>query len=349
MKDRYLEVLEKFKALEERLSQITDFSSEEFRETLEEYKSLKDKVQLIMELQRVEEDISALEELLKESPDPELEIELENLREKAKRLDEEIMMSLIPRDPRDVGNAIIEIRAGVGGEEAALFAKDLARMYVRFAERKGWKVSIIDFTESDMGGYKEVVLLIEGKGAYGLLKFEAGVHRVQRVPITESSGRIHTSAASVVVLPEYEDVKIEVRPEDLKIETFRAGGAGGQHVNKTESAVRITHIPTGIVVTCQDERSQHQNREKAMRILVARLRDYYEMQREGEIKSLRRIYIGSGDRSEKIRTYNFPQNRITDHRINFTVYNLENVLDGELDEIINALISADLKARLEKS
>lgn len=349
MRDRYLEVLEKFKALEEKLSQITDFSSEEFRETLEEYKSLKDKVQLIMELQRVEEDISALEELLKESPDPELEIELENLREKAKRLDEEIMLSLIPRDPRDVGNAIIEIRAGVGGEEAALFAKDLARMYIRFAERKGWKVSIIDFTESDMGGYKEVVLLIEGKGAYGLLKFEAGVHRVQRVPITESSGRIHTSAASVVVLPEYEDVKIEIRPEDLKIETFRAGGAGGQHVNKTESAVRITHIPTGIVVTCQDERSQHQNREKAMRILMARLRDYYEMQREGEIKSLRRIYIGSGDRSEKIRTYNFPQNRVTDHRINFTVYNLENVLDGELDEIINALISADLKARLEKS
>ncbi|MFZ8833583.1 MAG: peptide chain release factor 1 [Candidatus Caldipriscus sp.] len=349
MKDRYLEVLEKFKALEEKLSQITDFSSEEFRETLEEYKSLKDKVQLIMELQRVEEDISALEELLKESPDPELEIELENLREKAKRLDEEIMMSLIPRDPRDVGNAIIEIRAGVGGEEAALFAKDLARMYIRFAERKGWKVSIIDFTESDMGGYKEVVLLIEGKGAYGLLKFEAGVHRVQRVPITESSGRIHTSAASVVVLPEYEDIKIEVRAEDLKIETFRAGGAGGQYVNKTESAVRITHIPTGIVVTCQDERSQHQNREKAMRILMARLRDYYEMQREGEIKSLRRIYIGSGDRSEKIRTYNFPQNRVTDHRINFTVYNLENVLDGELDEIINALISADLKARLEKS
>jgi peptide chain release factor 1 len=349
MKDRYLEVLEKFKALEEKLSQITDFSSEEFRETLEEYKSLKDKVQLIMELQRVEEDISALEELLKESPDPELEIELENLREKAEKLDEEIMLSLIPRDPRDVGNAILEITAGVGGEEAALFAKDLARMYIRFAERKGWKVSIIDFTESDMGGYKEVVLLIEGKGAYGLLKFEAGVHRVQRVPITESSGRIHTSAASVVVLPEYEDVKIEVRPEDLKMETFRAGGAGGQHVNKTESAVRITHIPTGIVVTCQDERSQHQNREKAMRILMARLRDYYEMQREGEIKSLRRIYIGSGDRSEKIRTYNFPQNRVTDHRINFTVYNLENVLDGELDEIINALISADLKARLEKS
>lgn len=349
MKDRYLEVLEKFKALEKKLSQITDFSSEEFRETLEEYKSLKDKVQLIMELQRVEEDISALEELLKESPDPELEIELENLREKAEKLDEEIMMSLIPRDPRDVGNAIIEIRAGVGGEEAALFAKDLARMYVRFAERKGWKVSIIDFTESDMGGYKEVVLLIEGKGAYGLLKFEAGVHRVQRVPITESSGRIHTSAASVVVLPEYEDIKIEVKPEDLKIETFRAGGAGGQYVNKTESAVRITHIPTGIVVTCQDERSQHQNREKAMRILMARLRDYYEMQREGEIRSLRRIYIGSGDRSEKIRTYNFPQNRVTDHRINFTVYNLENVLDGELDEIINALISADLKARLEKS
>jgi len=349
MKERYLKILERFNALEERLSQITDFSSEEFKELLEEYRSLKDKVQLIKELSKVEEDISALEELLKESSDPELELELERLRERAEKLDEEIRMSLIPRDPRDVGNAIIEIRAGVGGEEAALFAKDLARMYIRYAERKGWKISIIDFTESDMGGYKEVVLLIEGRGAYGLLKFEAGVHRVQRVPITESSGRIHTSAASVVVLPEYEDVKLEIKDEDLRIETFRAGGAGGQHVNKTESAVRITHIPTGIVVTCQDERSQHQNREKAMRILMARLREYYEKQKEGEIKNLRRIYIGSGDRSEKIRTYNFPQNRVTDHRINFTVYNLENVMDGELDEIINALVSADLKARLEKA
>jgi len=349
MKERYLKILERFNALEERLSQITDFSSEEFKELLEEYRSLKDKVQLIKELSKVEEDIYTLEELLKESSDPELELELERLRERAEKLDEEIRMSLIPRDPRDVGNAIIEIRAGVGGEEAALFAKDLARMYIRYAERKGWKVSIIDFTESDMGGYKEVVLLIEGRGAYGLLKFEAGVHRVQRVPITESSGRIHTSAASVVVLPEYEDVKLEIKDEDLRIETFRAGGAGGQHVNKTESAVRITHIPTGIVVTCQDERSQHQNREKAIRILMARLREYYEKQKEGEIKNLRRIYIGSGDRSEKIRTYNFPQNRVTDHRINFTVYNLENVMDGELDEIINALVSADLKARLEKA
>ena len=349
MKERYLKILERFNALEERLSQITDFSSEEFKELLEEYRSLKDKVQLIKELSKVEEDIYTLEELLKESSDPELELELERLRERAEKLDEEIRMSLIPRDPRDVGNAIIEIRAGVGGEEAALFAKDLARMYIRYAERKGWKVSIIDFTESDMGGYKEVVLLIEGRGAYGLLKFEAGVHRVQWVPITESSGRIHTSAASVVVLPEYEDVKLEIKDEDLRIETFRAGGAGGQHVNKTESAVRITHIPTGIVVTCQDERSQHQNREKAIRILMARLREYYEKQKEGEIKNLRRIYIGSGDRSEKIRTYNFPQNRVTDHRINFTVYNLENVMDGELDEIINALVSADLKARLEKA
>lgn len=348
MKGRYLEILQRFKELEEKLSQTADFSSPEFSKILEEYRNLKGVAVLIEELKKTEEDISALEEILQETADADFQAELEKLKEKAKKLDEEITLKLIPRDPRDIGNAILEIRAGVGGEEAALFAKDLARMYIRFAERRGWKVSITDYTESEMGGYKEVVLLIEGKGAYGLLKFEGGVHRVQRVPITESSGRIHTSAASVAVLPEIEDVKIEIKPEDLRIETFRAGGAGGQYVNRTESAVRITHIPTGIVVSCQDERSQHQNREKALRILKARLKEYYERQQDEKIQSLRKIYVGTGDRSEKIRTYNFPQNRVTDHRINLTVYNLEAVLDGELDEIINALVDADLKARLKE-
>ncbi len=348
MRRQYEEVLERFSDLERKIAYPQNYSQSEFQRLLSEYKSLKRAADLIRKLKEVEGDIEALRELLSEERDPELEAEMERLQEEAERLDERIFYALIPKDPRDDGNAILEIRAGVGGEEAALFASDLAKMYVRFAERKGWKVSITDFTESDLGGYKEITLLIEGKGAYGLLKFEGGVHRVQRVPITETSGRIHTSAASVVVLPEYEDVEVEIKPEELKIDTFRSGGAGGQHVNKTESAVRITHIPTGIVVTVQDERSQHQNRAKALRILKARLREYYESQKEEELRQLRKVYVGSGDRSEKIRTYNFPQNRVTDHRINFTIYNLEGVLSGELDPIIEALLEADLKARAKE-
>ncbi len=347
MRERYWEIKERFEELEKKLS-YPDKLGSEFQKILEEYRSLKPTYELIEELRKTEEDIEVLETLLKESPDPELEDELERLKERSSKLDERILLNLVPKSPEDKGNAILEIRAGVGGEEAALFAKDLARMYIRFAERKGWKVSIVDFTESDLGGYKEIIMLIEGKGAYGLLKFEGGIHRVQRIPITESSGRIHTSAASVAVLPEMEDVKVHINPEDLKIETFRAGGAGGQHVNRTESAVRITHIPTGITVICQDERSQHQNRAKALRILRARLKEYYESLQEEKVKTIRRTYVGSGDRSEKIRTYNFPQNRITDHRINFTVYNLEEVMDGYLDDIINALVEADLKVRLKE-
>lgn len=347
MRERYWEIKERFEELEKKIS-YPDKLGSEFQKILEEYRSLKPAYELIEELRKTEEDIEVLEALLKESPDPELEVELERLKEKSSKLDEKILLTLVPRSPEDKGNAIIEIRAGVGGEEAALFARDLARMYIRFAERKGWKVSIVDFTESDLGGYKEIMMLVEGKGAYGLLKFEGGIHRVQRIPITESSGRIHTSAASVAVLPEMEDVIVDINPEDLKIETFRSGGAGGQHVNKTESAVRITHIPTGITVICQDERSQHQNRAKALRILRARLKEYYESLQEEKVKTLRRTYVGSGDRSEKIRTYNFPQNRITDHRINFTVYNLQEVMDGYLDEIIDALVEADLKERLRE-
>jgi len=347
VKRQYEEVLERFLKIEEEIGYPQRHSKEAFQKLLEEYRRLKKVADLIKELEEVEEDIQAIEELLKEEWDADLERELEDLKHRAKTLDERIFLGLIPKDPRDEGNAILEIRAGVGGEEAALFAADLAKMYLKFAERKGWKVSITDFTESDLGGYKEITLLVEGKGAYGLLKFEGGVHRVQRVPITETSGRIHTSAASVVVLPEYEDVEVDIKPEDLKIDTFRSGGAGGQHVNKTESAVRITHVPTGIVVTVQDERSQHQNRAKAIRILKARLKELYENQQEEELRRIRKIYVGSGDRSEKIRTYNFPQNRVTDHRINFSVYNLQEVLNGYLDEILDALIREELKRRAE--
>ncbi|HRR91891.1 MAG TPA: peptide chain release factor 1, partial [bacterium] len=229
-------------------------------------------------------------------------------------------------------------RAGTGGEEAALFAGDLLRMYLRYVERKGWKAEIMSSNPTDLGGYKEVIVSIQGRGVYSRLKFESGVHRVQRVPVTESGGRIHTSTATVAILPEATDVEVEINPDELKIDTFRAGGHGGQNVNKVESAVRITHIPTGIVVTCQDERSQYQNREKALRILRAHLLEIKERERENEEAQLRKSQVGSGERSEKIRTYNFPQNRVTDHRIGLTLYNLQDVLDGALDELIDALI-----------
>jgi len=270
------------------------------------------------------------------------------IEEELIRLEEELKTALIPKDPMDERNIIMEIRAGAGGEEAALFAADLFRMYARYAERKGWDVEILDRNETGIGGYKEIVFRIIGKGAYSRLKFESGVHRVQRVPITESSGRIHTSTATVAVLPEVEDVEVEIKEDDLKIETFRASGRGGQYVNKTDTAVRITHLPTGIVVSCQDERSQYKNKQRALSILRAKLYEMEREKKESEIASLRKSQVGSGERSEKIRTYNFPQNRVTDHRIGLTVYNLEEVLDGNLDEIIEALIVADRAEKLSR-
>ncbi|MGC8826434.1 MAG: peptide chain release factor 1 [Anaerolineae bacterium] len=296
------------------------------------------------------EEIEKTRQLLRETDDPELEAlardELEALEKRERELDKQLKQLLLPKDPRDEKNVIVEIRAGAGGDEAGLFAADLFRMYSRYAEKHGWKVEVISRSETGIGGYKEIIFLIKGKGAYSRLKYESGVHRVQRVPVTESSGRIHTSTATVAVLPEVDEVEVDINPDDLRIEVFRSQGHGGQSVNTTDSAVRITHIPTGIVVSCQDERSQLQNKMRALSVLRARL---YNMELEKQrqaIAETRREQVGTGERSEKIRTYNFPQNRVTDHRIGLTTYRLEDVLDGELDEFIEALIADDQAARL---
>lgn len=264
--------------------------------------------------------------------------ELKKLAAEIESYERKIRKLLVPPDPMDDRNIMLEIRAGAGGEEAALFGANLLRMYIRYAERQGWRTEILSSHRTGLGGFKEVIALIEGKGAYSRLKYESGVHRVQRIPITESSGRIHTSTCTVAILPEPKAVEVKINPDDLKIETFRASGPGGQHVNKTESAVRITHIPTGIVVQCQDEKSQHKNRERAMKILYMRLKQKIEEEEHEKISSERRSQVGRGERSEKIRTYNFPQNRLTDHRINLTLYNLEEIMDGDLDKLIDKLV-----------
>jgi peptide chain release factor 1 len=265
--------------------------------------------------------------------------EISSLEKRQAKLEEKLRFLLIPKDPNDNKNVFLEIRAGTGGNEAALFAADLFRMYSRYAERNGWKVEIMNMNETGIGGFKEVIAEIQGKNVWSKLKYEGGVHRVQRVPTTEAGGRVHTSTATVAVLAEPDDVEVTIDEKDLRIDTFRAGGRGGQHVNKTDSAVRITHIPTGIVVSCQNERSQHQNRAVAMKVLRARLYEIEEKRRQSEISYIRRSMVGSGDRSEKIRTYNFSQNRVTDHRVDLTLYRLEAILDGDLEELVQALIS----------
>jgi peptide chain release factor 1 len=278
------------------------------------------------------------------------EDEIRAARERMEKLGAELQKMLLPKDPNDDRNIFLEIRAGTGGDESALFAGDLLRMYLRFAERNRWQVEMMSASESDLGGYKEVIVRIAGEAAYSKLKFESGGHRVQRVPATETQGRIHTSACTVAVMPEADEIgEVEINPADLRIDTFRASGAGGQHINKTDSAVRVTHLPTGIVVECQDDRSQHKNKDRALKVLAARIKDKQSHEQQAKEAATRKSLIGSGDRSERIRTYNFPQGRLTDHRINLTLYRLDAIMDGDLDELIAALVSehqAELLASL---
>jgi len=314
---------------------------DQYRRITREHAEITPVVRLFDSYKKTESDLAAAQEMLSE-PDMKsfAEDEIRRNKDELAGLETQIQTLLLPRDPNDERNVFLEIRAGTGGEESGLFAGDLFRMYVRYAERQRWQVEVVSESPSELGGYKEVIARIIGAGAYSRLKFESGGHRVQRVPKTETQGRIHTSACTVAVMPEADEVTdVEINPAEIRIDTFRASGAGGQHINKTDSAVRITHLPTGIVVECQDGRSQHKNKEKAMSVLAARIKDRQVREQQSKIASTRKSLIGSGDRSERIRTYNFPQGRVTDHRINLTLYKIEAVMDGDLDELIGALMN----------
>ena len=350
MFDKLEELEKKYIELTEKISDVNVMSNQnEFKKYMKEHSSLKDVVEKFSEYKNVKQGLIDAEELIKDPDMKEIaEAEYYELKEKIVMIEDELKILLLPKDLNDDNNVIIEIRGGAGGEEAALFAYNLYRMYTMYADLKRWSVEVLDINETGIGGVKEVSFLIKGKGAYSKLKFESGVHRVQRVPETESSGRIHTSTVTVAVLPEVDDVEVEINNQDLRIDTYRASGAGGQHVNKTESAIRITHLPTGFVVSCQTERSQLQNKETAMKMLRSKLYEYMEEQKQKEQASARKLQVGSGDRSEKIRTYNYPQGRVTDHRINYTMYQLENFLNGNIDDMIEALITYDRAERLKE-
>ncbi|RMG61617.1 MAG: peptide chain release factor 1 [Calditrichaeota bacterium] len=354
-------MIEKLKKIEQRFAELAEqmadpavaATPESYTALAREYGELEPIVQVFREYQKVQAQLEDTRALLAEADEEELREmareELQQLEEREARLRKKLQQLLVPQDPNDVKNAIVEIRAGTGGDEAAIFAGDLFRMYQKYAENRGWKLEIISASPSERGGFKEIIFAVQGKGAYGRLKYESGVHRVQRVPETETQGRIHTSAASVVVLPEVADVEVEIDPNDLRIDVFRASGHGGQHVNTTDSAVRIVHLPTGLMATCQDEKSQHKNKAKALKVLKARLYDLELRKRQQAIDSQRKNAIRTGDRSEKIRTYNFPQNRLTDHRINLTLYRLEEILQGELDPVIDELQVADQAQQMQES
>ena len=354
-------MLDKLEQVEARFVKVNDLlclpetvsDQSKYAELMRELKNLTPIVETFREYKNTVENGEAAKEMLSEHPDKELqemlELEIEESKEKAQELTEKLKVLLLPQDPNDDKNVIIEIRAGAGGEEAALFANSLFRMYSMYSEGRGWHPDVLSVNETGLGGIKEISFMIEGEGAYSRFKFESGVHRVQRVPETESGGRIHTSTVTVAVLPEAQEVDIDIDPTDLQIDTYRSSGAGGQHVNKTESAIRITHIPTGTVVECQDERSQHKNRERAMKILRSRLLDAEREKQNAEIADERRSQVGTGDRSERIRTYNFPQGRVSDHRIGLTLYKIEAIMNGDIDEIIDALITADTAEKLKSS
>ncbi|MEW5694160.1 MAG: peptide chain release factor 1 [Candidatus Hydrogenedentota bacterium] len=338
--------------IEERLSYNNSAGTREFTEISKEYSRIRELANIGDELIKTEKEIKNLEELLKEDIEEELKNEAQNdlvkAKEKRIKTEQDFYQRLIETDHRDEKNIIMEIRAGTGGDEATLFVADLYRMYTKFADNKGWKYEVMSINQTGIGGFKEIIFQITGKRVFSYLKFERGVHRVQRVPVTEASGRIHTSAVSVAVLPQADDIEIEIDENDLRIDVFRASGHGGQHVNKTESAVRITHIPTGFTVTCQDEKSQHKNKAKAMKILKSRLLEYISEKEDEKRAKDRKEQVGTGDRSEKIRTYNFRDNRITDHRINLNLYNLNSILDGNLDELIDALIKNELAEKIKR-
>lgn len=353
MLDKLQAIEDKYLELENRISDPSVIANmAEWQKHTKTHAKMTPVVAKFREYKKVQQGLSDALEMLDDKLDHDFRqmvtAELAELKEKNERLSEELRILLLPKDPNDDKSVIVEIRGGAGGDEAALFAGDLFRMYTRYAENQGWRTEILDANAPDLGGFKEVIFTIDGEGAYSRLKFESGVHRVQRVPTTESGGRIHTSTVTVAVLPEAEEVDVVVNPNDLRIDTYCASGAGGQHVNKTESAVRIVHLPTGIVVQCQDEKSQMKNKDKAMRVLRAKILEKAEEEHRAELAQTRKSQVGTGDRSERIRTYNFPQGRVTDHRIGLTLHKLDFVLNGDIDEIINALITTDQSQRMQQ-